>query len=508
MKNEFDQPTEAGIDLFSQFTVPTSEAAFALPPGLVPSLHSEPVLDDPTISIPPWDALFNWDLKLTEAQEGLRSQKVNRNIAEIAGAILHRFIFALVGGLLAVFDPPCWRTMSKDEELHFVAEVVGRLFPTDAEYLSDHQYREIVSRLRHDPSTRRLDEIPAPDYTCLCCRDYMYDWRSGTCYSHKNSDLRFSNLELDASTIGQCDGTHWEIFLDNLTDGNDALRQRILEMIGVILSGYPSKSFFFMEGESGTGKSQLVNFLRDVLGRNACFALNDISQLGEKWTTSDIFGKLLCLCGDMPDIPLSSKAVGTIKQLTGDDLIRAEPKHKSAFNFENTAKLLFVSNHPLQIQNQYRERALLERLVYIPCQNPVPRERQIPSIHELLYQEAGYIVGLAMEALEELDARNGVFTPLPEDMSSVIIQAPDNERIIKNFVRDCCLLEEGASCFVGSVFEAFRSYCPEANMNAAQFSKSLCRLYPEIARERTSSTRKYSGLRLADHLALGCENPS
>lgn len=91
-------------------------------------------------------------------------------------------------------------------------------------------------------------------------------------------------------------------------------------------------------GESGTGKSQLSNFLRNLLENDACFALNDISQLGERWTTGSLLGKLLCICGDVPNAPLTSKAIGTIKQLTGDDLIRGEFKYQNAFTFENTAK--------------------------------------------------------------------------------------------------------------------------------------------------------------------------
>ena len=157
-----------------------------------------------------------------------------------------------------------------------------------------------------------------------------------------------------------------------------------------------------------------MNFLRDVLGTSACVALNDISQLGEKWTPGSLFGKLLCVCGDMPDAPLNSKTIGAIKQLTGDDLIRGEFKYKNAFMFENTAKLLFVSNYPLRIPNPGRERALLDRLVDIPCQNPVEKQMQIPNLHKLLYEERGCITYQAMEALAMLDARNGVFTPLPE----------------------------------------------------------------------------------------------
>lgn len=492
------QDTTPTSYIFSQFGAPASEVADTLPADLVPCRHSDLMLDDPSVSWPQWDTIFGKDTKLTNTEAGLRSQRVNQNIAEIAAAIRNRYKFASISGKLAIYEPPCWRIMNQEEALSFVAETVDKLFPADAEYLNSRQHKEIVFLLKHDRGTKFLREIPPIDYQYMCCRDYMYDWRAGTCYPHSSSFLRFSYLDFDAESIGSCDGTHWEMFLDNLTDGNDALRQRVLEMIGVILTGYPSKSFFFLEGESGTGKSQLVNFLRDVLGESACVALNDVSQLGQKWTTGSIFGKLLCLCGDMPDAPLDNKTIGTIKQLTGDDLIRGEFKYGDAFMFENTAKLLFVSNYPLQIPNRSREQALLKRLVEIPCLNPVAREDQIPSFHEILSQEAGYIVDLAMEALAELELRNGVFTPLPETFAVVMVQAPDNERSIIEFVRGHCILEEGASCAVTDAFQSFQSYFPEIEMAVGQFSKMLCSIYPQIERRRSKDTRKYYGMRLAD----------
>lgn len=135
----------------------------------------------------------------------------------------------------------------------------------------------------------------------------------------------------------------------------------------------------------------------------------------------------------------------------------------------------------------------------------MPRECQIPAIHKLLHQEAGYIVDLAMEALRDLIARNGVFTPLPEAFSAVQFQMPDREQMVADFIQACCLLEEGASCSVSDAFQAFQNYSLEVEMGVEQFSKILCRIYPQIERRRSSNTRKFYGLRLAD---TTLENPS
>lgn len=507
MKAEFSGPRQepsqnqkSSVEsIFSQFIAPMSETPDALPEGFIPQHHSPPEpYNDSSVDFLEWESIFCNDLKLTDTNEGLRSQKVSRNISEIADALQHRYEFASVSGSLAVYESPCWRVMLREEVIRFISETVSALFPEEVKYLSSRQRTEIAELLFYHSKTKQLWEVPLPDYHYLCCRDYMYDWRSGECLPHDSSFLRFSSLDLNAEEIGNRDGPYWEQFLDNMTGNDPCLRQRILEMIGVILSGYPSKSFFFLEGESNTGKSQLANFLKDILGKSACTALNDISQLGQRWTPGSMFGKLLCLCGDMPNAPLDSKAIGTIKQLTGDDLIRGEFKYKDAFTFENTAKLLFVSNYPLQIPNQYQETALLNRLIVVPCRNPVPPEQQIPALHRWLHQEAGYIVNLALEALRELEDRNGVFTPLAENDCLSLIRMSEEEKQIRDFVQDCCILREDASCKVGDLFRPFQRYAPEVQLAPANFSKLIYQLFPQVKSGRSSQARMFYGICLAD----------
>lgn len=72
------------------------------------------------------------------------------------------------------------------------------------------------------------------------------------------------------------------------------------------------------------------------------------------------------------------------------------------------------------------------------------------------------------------------------------------DRAIMKFVHQYCVREEGAPCLVSEVFQAFQAYFPEEDLRAWQFSKTLCRMFPEVKRVCSSSARKYSGLRLAE----------
>lgn len=482
-----------GEDIFSAYGCLPADLPHTLPEGLIPDHHQEPTWDDPDAPRIDLASLFTTG----QALSGLSGQAVNRDLSAIAEQIASNFSLAAIADRLAVYRKPCWEILDPNTGNDFIAEQVRRFFPDDVKYLNRRHHAEILFQLLHHPNTERLSHVPAPDYQYLCCQDAVYDWKTGAVLSHASDFYRFSVLNLRAKEIGCGDGEQWEMFLDNLTGGDNALRQRVLEIIGVIITGYPSKSFFLLEGEGDTGKSQLANFLRALLGTDCCVALNDISQLGDRWTTGTLSGKLLCICGDVPDAPLTNKAIGTIKQLTGDDLIRGEEKYRSPFMFENTAKLLFISNHPLQISSAMQDDALINRLVSIPCRYPVPKSKRIEGLYQLLLKENGYIVGLALDALVKFDARNGIFTPLPDDLSEAIVPSlPGSFQVVADFVRDCCILDEAQMCPVADAFAAFAKYAPSYVLDNAQFSKTIYAVFPQIRPKRTNTQRYFKGLGL------------
>ena len=490
----FSGGLEQPLDL-SPFLTNSEEG---LPPESIPNRHQEPTANGPYLRFPDEEKVFSDKLTLSDVDKGLRRQTVKRNLKEIADQLTRHYTFTSFRTDLAVYLPPRWRILNRETQGEFLSSEIAKLYPEDSEYLGIWDYQEIFFHLKNSPCIKHLNQIPAPDCRYLYCKDCVYDRREKRCTPHSEEFFNFYTLNLRAEEIGQSEGGYWENFLEDLTGSDDRLRQRILEMIGVIITGYPSKSFFLLHGESGTGKSQLSNFLRNLLGNDVCFALNDISQLGERWTTGSLLGKLLCICGDVPNVPLTSKAIGTIKQLTGDDLIRGEFKYQNAFTFENTAKLLFVSNYLLQIPNVEMERALLERLVTVPCRYPIPQDRQILHLHEHLLREAGYIVELALEALDDLIDRNGAFTLIAEDKGEPFFQRPEKEQKVMSFVHNCCLYEEDAACPVGELFAAFQDYTPESTPDVTQFSKHLMKAFPEIKPYRTKSTRGYQGIRLKE----------
>lgn len=110
-----------------------------------------------------------------------------------------------------------------------------------------------------------------------------------------------------------------------------------------LTSDYAHQKALMLGGQSGSGKSQYLHVLGDLLGRGNTSAVPLQALSGEdRFAAADLYGKLANICADISSHEL--RMTGIFKQLTGGDVIRAQEKHKQAFDFTNAAKLSFSAN--------------------------------------------------------------------------------------------------------------------------------------------------------------------
>ena len=441
-------------------------------------------------------------LHLTDPKNGIMQDTVGLNLSEIADVILDSADFAEIEGRFAYYEAPIWRFLRREDVGKVIARILYKIAPDISRRLLKHHASELYDKLTASPEIKRLRTIPTLDYHMLCCKDGMYRWPQSDVLRHNSRYYRFSYLNISAEDIAPQVTPYFDIFLDNVTQGDAPLRQLVLEVIGVILSGYPCKKFFVFQGASNSGKSQLASFLRDVLGRTACYAVNDVNQLSNTRVTGALPGKLLLLCSDVPDTELKAPSVAVIKELTGGDPIFGDPKYQQPFYFNSTAKLLFLSNFPLRLRKGTSDDAFLDRMLQVPFRFSVPKERQIDDLHKRLVGEAGGIIWDALEALQALEERGGVFTKVEIEPDDVFAPAsPTEQDRIRAFVRECCVMDQGASITVAELYSAFlgfdrQEYPDSMRVESNIFSRILNQSGLPIQSYRTASDRGYRGIRL------------
>lgn len=295
-------------------------------------------------------------------------------------------------------------------------------------------------------------------------------------------------------------------FLKTIADGDDDLYERLLQVIGYILSNdIRAKSFFYLEGVGDAGKSRFCDLIASffpVSGSNkvARIALQD---LGGKFALSNLVNAKLNISEDLPDAPLSPQTVSRIKMISDGDRLEAEAKYTQAFTFRPLCKLLFASNHPLRLKEY--DAAFVNRVVYIPFTHPIPKEEQDPYILEKMRKELPALFNRAFAAYKRLVANQYVWAGSdyfkPEIATTNSSISVDKEYVLRQFIESCCILDDNSTTATSELQAAYNLFCSKNSYSPVQgdrFSRELFAVLPDnILRVKIGNQRRgFKGIRL------------
>ena len=114
-----------------------------------------------------------------------------------------------------------------------------------------------------------------------------------------------------------------------------AVRDLADEWMGYNLtSDYRFHKALMTTGESGSGKSVYLEVVGALVGQDnvASLALRELAS--ETFATADLYGKAANICTDIESAEL--RYTGLFKRLTTGEVIRAQHKNKTAFDFRLT----------------------------------------------------------------------------------------------------------------------------------------------------------------------------
>jgi putative DNA primase/helicase len=118
----------------------------------------------------------------------------------------------------------------------------------------------------------------------------------------------------------------------------------VQEMMGYLLiRSYPYSKAFMLKGGGKNGKSMFLRFLEAFLGEENITAPSLQELLYNRFSKSELYGKMACLHDDLPNSAL--KSTGNFKMITGGATIHADIKFQKPFKFKNYAKLIYTTNH-------------------------------------------------------------------------------------------------------------------------------------------------------------------
>ena len=153
-----------------------------------------------------------------------------------------------------------------------------------------------------------------------------------------------------------------------------------------------------LHGKGGTGKSQALEVLQAMMPKEACCSIPP-NLWGEKFVLSDMVGRSLNVCGELPE---STKIDGQVfKGVVVGEQIRTERKSVDGFHYRPIATHWFASNYLPNTSDS--SSAFVRRWLILEFNRVVPEKERIPHFHEILIsEEREAIAAWAIQGLPRL----------------------------------------------------------------------------------------------------------
>lgn len=191
---------------------------------------------------------------------------------------------------------------------------------------------------------------------------------------------------------------------------------------------------FILIGDKSNGKSTFLSTLQYLLG-DANIASLDLKELGDRFKTAELFGKLANIGDDIGDEFIANAAI--FRKLVTGDRVSAERKGQNPFEFNNYSKFLFSANNIPRIKD--KTGAVQRRLVIIPFDasfsNSDPDFN--PYIKHLLRtnEVMEYLINLGIQGLKRI-LENRSFTN-SERVQQELDEYEEQNNPILGFFREC-----------------------------------------------------------------------
>ena len=267
--------------------------------------------------------------------------------------------------------------------------------------------------------------------------------------------------------------------LDNLSCRDKAIRAVLEECIGAcmyrsaLLAGGKS---FILTGDKSNGKSTFLDMIKYFLGDDNVSSL-DLKEIGERFSTAMISGKLANIGDDIGDDFLQGTQVSIFKKVVTGNRIKAERKGLDPFDLDPYCKLLFSANDIPRMKD--KTGAVMRRLVIVPFNARF--DKKDPDfdpfiVHKLMQKEPmEYLAVLGIAGLKRVLVERQFTT-------SQRVQEELDEYELENNPILGFISEAGTENIVNQptadVYRRYQVHCQENSilpMSQVQFSKQLCK---------------------------------
>ena len=263
--------------------------------------------------------------------------------------------------------------------------------------------------------------------------------------------------------------------LDRLACDDPEVRALLEEMVGYCLyrRNELGKAFILI-GDKSNGKSTFLHVVKAMLG-DANIASLDLKELGDRFKTAELFGKLANIGDDIGDEFIANASV--FRKLVTGERVNVERKGQDPFEFNNYSKFLFSANVIPRMKD--KTGAVQRRLVIVPFDAKfTPNDPDFrPFIKDELCEQGSmeYLIILGLAALKRVLMNNRFTTS--QRVQGQLEEYEENNNPIIGFINEVGL--EGIENEPSSmVYRKYKEYCIANNfqaLSAIEFSRQIAK---------------------------------
>ena len=257
---------------------------------------------------------------------------------------------------------------------------------------------------------------------------------------------------------------------------------------------YSIQKMLFVHGKGGTGKSTVINILRDMIGHENYAAVTLQHLMVERFAKIGLYRKVSNFDTDAKPQYLADGA--TLKMLTGEDAIYADRKNKEPITFYNYAKLTFAMNELPPMRDF--SGGLKRRMLILEMNTVLTKAIKEAYPLDTIKAERAGIFNESMKALRRLLARKAFTTS--DGMRASVSDWEKGNDVVALFLEEECEIGPDFTNPVKEMYANYKYYCEDSGykpMSRNTFKQRMEELGHEnkLAWNGKTSVRVWAGIR-------------
>lgn len=305
-------------------------------------------------------------------------------------------------------------------------------------------YRLICDDVRLQRSTAELNR----DKNLINFQNGVWDIERGELIPHDSKYLQTLQIPHSVGEYKPFTETRLYDFFKKTHLPKEDIKMLLKYMAYCLTLDYGLKTFMILCGQSNTGKSVLIRFFENLVGKQNVSSLS-MHELNMRFYPSQLYNRLLNSCADNSSLPLSS--IENLKKITGGDQIMHEKKGKEPFFFVPFCKLIFSFNQlPLQLEE--KSNAFYKRMRILFMNNELFLNNDY--VNDLCSEEG--VSEIIPYLLHLLPVKDIPRTSTSDKYVEALRQDSDS---IHAFIAKQCKLGAGLSVEKNALYEAYCRFC-------------------------------------------------